>query len=137
MNAEQSPLFKLLPIVRITMIFTVFMAGGIVWYLFGSNGNVTERVTLEADARQYINIFFLALIGVVALVVMFVRRKLEQDLATPQKFAFVLAAWATAEGVALLGATFNMWGDTTFFIAGVMILLMTFMVVPIPSNNLD
>ena len=137
MHPDQSPLFKLLPIIRVAMIFTVLIAGGLVWYLFGGNGNVVEGMPLEADARQYINIFFLALIGVVALVVMFVRRKLEEDLAKQQKFAFVLAGWAAAEGIALLGAVFNMWGDTTFFIAGLMILLMTFMVVPIPKGDSD
>ena len=135
MNSNQSPLSKLLPVIRIAMFITVLLAGAGIWYLFNNNPAGAEGVVLEADVRQYINLLFLALIAVVALVIMFVRRKLEGNLPVQKKFTLVLIAWATAEGMGLLGAVFNMWGDATFFIAGLMVMLMTFMVIPIPRDD--
>ncbi len=135
MNANQPALLKLLPLLRLAMIMTVLVTGGIIWYLFGDESTGADGTEMGADVRQHFNLYFLVLISIAALVVMFVRRKLEQEADVQKKFAYVLVAWATAEGVALLGAIFNIWGDATFFIAGLMVLLMTFMAVPIPSGE--
>ncbi len=132
MNTEISPLQKFLPIVRIAMLLTVLMAGGMIWMLRTTNSELAPFIEGEGN---YMNLIFLGLICMVALVVMFVRSKLESSIEMQKKCAFVLMAWAFAEGIALLGAVYNIWGDATYFGAGLMILLMTFMVVPVPASK--
>ena len=130
MSAPVSPIQKFLPVVRFAMLVTVLLTGGIVWFL----RTATPEMDAFADeANGYMRLFFLGFICAIALVVMFVRRKLQEPIALQKKCAFVLMAWAFAEGIALLGAVYNIWGDPTFFGAGLMVLLMTFMVVPVPQ----
>ena len=82
------------------MLVTVLLIGGLLWVMIGS---VTES-TLEGDLRYSMNLVFLVLIAVTALVVMFVRRKIEEASSLQQKSIYTLLAWASAEGIAILGA---------------------------------
>lgn len=154
MTSPSSGLLKILPLIRIAMITSVVSAGAVIWYLTsesadpaifdadglgagdsggGDSGSSDSNVTQLPN----FNLYFLGLISVVAMVVMFVRRKLQEDLDMQRRCAFVLIAWSSAEGIGLLGAALTFFGDATFFIAGLMIMLMTFTVVQIPSDEND
>ncbi len=132
MSAPVSPMQRLLPVVRFAMLVTVLLTGGVVWFLRAAT---PEMEAFGDEANAYMRLFFLGFIFAIALLVMFVRRKLQEPIALQKKCAFVLMAWAFAEGITLLGAVYNIWGDPTFFGAGLMVLLMTFMAVPVPQTE--
>ncbi len=125
----ENHLLRLLPILKKSMIFTVLFAGGIVWYLFSQQALAVE---IDAESKSYINMVFLAMIAGVALVVMFARKKIENARSISSQCGYTLVAWAAAEGIALMGTVFISWGDATYFIAGILVLIMTFFVVPTP-----
>lgn len=117
-----------MPFIRIGMLVTVAATGGFLWYVIGVSDG------LLAFGRQTLNLVFLAAFTVVALVVMRVRRQLETDLDLHKKCLLIMLAWTVAEGVALLGVVLLLTGDTSFFVAGLIVLLMTFGVLPIPAR---
>lgn len=149
MTSPSAGLLKILPLIRIAMITSVVSAGAVIWYLtsesadpaiFDTDGlGADDSGDSDSNVTQLpnFNLYFLGLISVVAMVVMFVRRKLQEDLDMQRRCAFVLIAWSSAEGIGLLGAALTFFGDATFFIAGLMIMLMTFAVVQIPSDEND
>ncbi len=110
------------------MLLTVAAAAGVIWYVLDG-----QNAPLDLD-RQTLNLVFLFAFTAVALVVMRVRRQIASDLVMHKKCLLILLAWSAAEGVALLGAAFLLTGDTSFFVAGLIVLLMTFGVLPIPTT---
>ena len=110
------------------MLVTVAGAGGLLWYVVGVADGSTDF------SRQALNLVFLFAFTVAAFVVMRVRRQLETDLEIHKKCLLILLAWSVAEGVALLGVALMFTGDASFFVAGLMVLLMTFGVLPIPAT---
>lgn len=136
MNSEQTDpdlpeIYKYLPIFRIAMLVTVLLIGGILWVMIGSSA---EQM-ISDELRGPMNILFLVLIAGIALIVMFVRRQIEKEESLLRKSIFALLAWASGEGLAILGAVLMIWGDPSFFYTGLIVLLMVMFVVPIPSST--
>ncbi|MEM8485946.1 MAG: hypothetical protein AAF564_10380 [Bacteroidota bacterium] len=129
MSTTPQPDFRaIMPFIRLGMLLTVVAAGGFLWYGIGVADN-----PLDFD-RQTLNLVFLFAFTVAAFVVMRVRRQLEGDLVMHKKNLLILLAWSVAEGVALLGVVLMLTGDASFFVAGLIVLLMTFGVLPIPAT---
>ena len=114
------------------MIATVLVAGGVIWFLFS---DTMEAIDPDAEFQRYINLIFLFAISTVALIVMFVRRKIESSDSIAQQCGLVLVGWAAAEGLGLMGAIFTVWGDATPYIAGLIVLAMTMFVIRIPEPD--
>lgn len=113
------------------MLVTVLLIGGILWVMIGSSA---EQM-ISDELRGPMNILFLVLIAGIALIVMFVRRQIEKEESLLRKSIFALLAWASGEGLAILGAVLMIWGDPSFFYTGLIVLLMVMFVVPIPSST--
>ena len=93
------------------MIASVVSAGAVLWFLFSESAGAGFPGTDDAGANDSIvnttpnfNLYFLGMISMVALVVMFVRRKLQEELDMQTRCVFVLVAWVAAEGIGLFGA---------------------------------
>ncbi len=129
MSSQHPDLLNVLPLIRLGMLISVAVIAGLLWYVVGG---VEGQFSVD---RQVLNLVFLGVFTLVALVVMRVRRQLEADIALYKKCLLVLFAWSAAEGVALLGAVLLLTGDASFFIAGLIVLLMTFGVVSIPTAS--
>ena len=131
--AQKKPgIVSFLPLIRLAMLVTVIVVGGVLWFVLGDSNVPSESVE---DGNPY-NLIFLVLIAMVAGVIIMVRSQVEQKETLQQKAAFVLLGWSAAEGAALVGALFSfLANDRTLFFAGLLLMLMTFMVVKIPQDN--
>lgn len=123
--------FKMLPLIRLMMLLSVVVPVGFIWFLF----NDTMPGVDEAFLGN-LRLAFLTLVMIQALGVMFVRRKLEEDLPPDKIFWLLVVGWSFGEMVALFGAIIIiMGGDFTYYASGILVFLMTLFLLPIPKKD--
>lgn len=117
-----------LVLIRSALLLGLLLFGGATWFQH-RNGH---PVPVPAEqARMYGFVFIgLAVMAIAGLFVL--RSRLERTADVKQRVTLYLAGYAIAEGAALFGgATWFLGGDSSTYIAGLILMVVAFQVLPI------
>jgi hypothetical protein len=112
--------------IRISFLAGVLMFGAVVWFMRRGGGGPVASSTGLVDAISYAALA----IGVIGIVVM---RRVLANATTAAKYAnSAVIGWSFGELAALGGGVhFFLTGDPTRYVIGVMVMLMSFVLIPL------
>lgn len=127
MATRQLPRAATLRIIRVALLTGVLLFGGIAYYLTRQRGGGLG--TESAGALQAANI---GLLVVAAVAIMVVQRRHAAEADPARRSTLNILAWALGEAVALMGGVhFLLVGNPVPYLVGLMMMIASFIVVPI------
>jgi hypothetical protein len=121
-----------LTLIRSAMLLGLLTFGGATWFQH-RNGHPTPIPAEQARTFSYV-FAGLALMAVAALFML--RKRLERAIEMKQQLTLYIAGYGIAEGAALFGgATWFVGGDGNLFVAGLILMVVAFQILPIKRQT--
>jgi hypothetical protein len=126
MPPSQLPRATTLRIIRVAFLAGVLMFGGIVFYLTSQNGGTSPET---ADTLQVANIVLLV---AAAIGILIIQRRHAAEPDPARRSTLNIAGWAMGEATALFGGVhFMLVGNPIPYLVGLVMMIASFVVVPI------
>jgi hypothetical protein len=113
--------------IRLAMLAGVLIFGGVVWWQRREGGGSVPDAAFAKNLRTLAIVWIAVAVTGIAALFAFVSRQLPEE----RRRMFSILAWALGEGAALAGGVvYLLAGDARWYLAGVFVLLVAFIVFP-------
>ncbi len=120
-----------LPIIRVALLGGVVVLGAVALYLTKSGG----FQPLDDQIISILRLVFVLLLGSAAVVMFLVRKRRAALSRDEDPTSMIITGWALGEGIALFGGVLLLLsGEMTYFLAGFVMILVSFVFFPIPHD---